>query len=477
MKMIVSHRFSKSAKYFMVLIFCLATISLSSQEINNTLGMQLREKVTTQHDNNYWYSDVKGNLKNVSKTLVQKHMGFNSESIYVDSVFSNSVALGQSAKKYYYTQAGHILEILGKILVDGVWVNYTLDTYLFNNNGFHEELIRKYWDNTTSQWKNQQKYFYTYDNFNNRDTTIWQFWINNEWESETLERFTYNSAGHFLTMITEYWEDENWEVRYQLLNTYTSEGEIEKETWQQSINGEWLNIFRNNYTYYPSGIEETYLYQEWENQQWQDLTVDSSFIDTGNVDYTITRVKQNGLWSKYRLTTFSYYQSNNVSEILSKLWEEDTWKNYTKMVYDYYDQEQKITANSYIWNDSWIDYDASIRVYYQNQNMYWTINNHYVEVFYDDETTVVKDIVDCNPIIFYPNPAHDVINLQLNNSEPNYSKIVVYSLNGNFIADLSRQQIYPGKTYQFEIGHLATGIYLLTLTNKKQTISKKLIIK
>ena len=461
----------------MVYMFCLATISLSSQDINNNLSVHLREKIATQQDNKYWNSEVKGNLKNVSKTLVQKHTGFNSKSIYVDSIFSNSVALGQSAKKYYYTQTGHILEILGKTLVDGVWINYTMDTYLFNNIVFPEEQIRKYWDNATSQWNNNQRYLYTYDDFNNRDTTIWQFWINNDWESETLERFTYNPDGQFLTMITEYWEDENWEFRYQLLNTYTSDGEIEKETWQQSINGEWLNVFRNDYTYYPSGIEETYLYQEWENQQWHALIVDSSFIDAGNIGYTITRVIQNGMWSKYLLTTFLYQKSNNVSEILVKLWEEDTWKNYTKMVYNYFDQEQKITANSYIWNDSWVDFDATIRVYYQNQNMYWTINNHYVEVFYNDESTVVKELADYNPINLYPNPAYDRVNIELNNSGQNYSKIAVYSLNGNFIADLATKQLFSGKTYQFEIGHLAKGIYMLTFSNKEQTLSKKLIIK
>ncbi|WP_091520996.1 T9SS type A sorting domain-containing protein [Paenimyroides ummariense] len=82
----------------------------------------------------------------------------------------------------------------------------------------------------------------------------------------------------------------------------------------------------------------------------------------------------------------------------------------------------------------------------------------------------LKEFIDDNTFNIYPNPAHNLINIQ-NSSNNNINFIHLMDTSGKII-----------KTYKDDLEHLdvssvSSGNYLLFIQTSKQKIVKKVIIK
>lgn len=83
-------------------------------------------------------------------------------------------------------------------------------------------------------------------------------------------------------------------------------------------------------------------------------------------------------------------------------------------------------------------------------------------------TTEEYNQIVINTVKIYPNPATDIINV---NSTIEIQKIQLFDL-------LGKQVLSTNQTQQIDISHLPVGVYLLkAVTNNKQTITEKIIVK
>lgn len=92
------------------------------------------------------------------------------------------------------------------------------------------------------------------------------------------------------------------------------------------------------------------------------------------------------------------------------------------------------------------------------------------EVFFDPFLCGVLGVEDFSSekFTFYPNPATDVINFE----NKDFDFVAIYDLGGRLTSEV---QTITG-TNQLEL-NLAKGIYILKFSNKKHTVSKKLIVR
>ena len=81
------------------------------------------------------------------------------------------------------------------------------------------------------------------------------------------------------------------------------------------------------------------------------------------------------------------------------------------------------------------------------------------------------------PVFIYPNPAKDVINVQLKNETDQQVKIELFSKSGSLHEVLFESTVQAGaQTYSFKIGHLpANDIYFIKTTNAQGSTVKKLL--
>jgi hypothetical protein len=93
---------------------------------------------------------------------------------------------------------------------------------------------------------------------------------------------------------------------------------------------------------------------------------------------------------------------------------------------------------------------------------------------YTPSTTGLKSVIDANKINVYPNPASDVVAIQLNHLTANNITIELYDLTGKL---LQTSQILQGSTITyFDTRTLYEGTYLIKIINEENVITKKIVI-
>ena len=88
-------------------------------------------------------------------------------------------------------------------------------------------------------------------------------------------------------------------------------------------------------------------------------------------------------------------------------------------------------------------------------------------------STGIENIKQQNTFLAYPNPANQVVKINYNIHES--SKISLYNIVGNKVREFDLP--LNEKTISIDIANLPAGTYFYTLTNKKATKTKRLIIR
>jgi hypothetical protein len=85
--------------------------------------------------------------------------------------------------------------------------------------------------------------------------------------------------------------------------------------------------------------------------------------------------------------------------------------------------------------------------------------------------------IDDNSMQIIPNPVKDVVMIVFNVSEPTNASLTIRDLQGRLLMDVVSGQIPEGQfSYQANLGKLATGLYIATLSMENGVfIAEKLV--
>ena len=97
----------------------------------------------------------------------------------------------------------------------------------------------------------------------------------------------------------------------------------------------------------------------------------------------------------------------------------------------------------------------------------------YPLIICEDNTGIFSATNEKEQFTVYPNPAENIVNISLENSYTAKTRVAVYDNVGRLVKSFDS----PQQNFSFDSSELAAGVYHINLSNEKQNISQKLVIK
>ena len=97
----------------------------------------------------------------------------------------------------------------------------------------------------------------------------------------------------------------------------------------------------------------------------------------------------------------------------------------------------------------------------------------YPLIICEDNTGIAEDMENGEILTVYPNPAENIVNISLETNHISTIHVSIYDNVGRLVKSFDS----PQQNFSFDSSELAAGIYHINLSNEKQNISRKLVIK
>lgn len=362
------------------------------------------------------------------------------------TLHQNWDAVGNTWKNYYrysYTYDGlnQLTGTLSEKWNVNVWKNVDRNTYVFTNN-----LKTKHqwdtWDDNNNAWKNFYKYDYTYNSGGKCETETYSTWnVNtNAWQTHQLKTFTYNNALQETSVLQKTWQNNAWKNYSRFTRNYSNTGQFESALSEQWTNNAWVNVFRYDNTFDAQdrlSVENTRMWDNVSNAWKNYREVHYGYDNNGNM-LSLTEktpdANNNAIMHNKRLEEYTYNSSNKMT---SETWK--TW-NLTQQVW-------QLTAN-----------DNHYRYYYESYN-----------------TTAVHQNKLPGTVKAYPNPASDVLQIDVQLEQPAALTLMVFDIAGR-----KRMQLtYPAAARhhdRLDVNSLSTGIYQVVMRTQDGQHTEKISI-
>lgn len=297
------------------------------------------------------------------------------------------------------------------------------------------------WDDTYQTFTQGNKEIYTYDVGGLKTIKEDRDWNNNTWEEYSKTYFSYDGNNNCIEELEKryissgVWRD-NWKTQY----TYNAENKkLTEQQWgYDSYWEEWFDYSKTTYTYYDNGLiqEEFTEKYDYDNSQWYDLAKTKYYyLANGLLEYKEELDLQepdNNL--KYEYT---YNADNQETSFFLYSWNGSDWTRFYK-VYDNYDT-----------NGNQIDF--------YSQLLDGTWNNFQKEEYTWNEFATDVSNIKINEVNIYPNPASDIININLDTEK-------IFSCE---IVDIYGKIVLKSNTKKVVISKLPASVYFIRVNNQK----------
>ncbi len=283
-------------------------------------------------------------------------------------------------------------------------------------------------------WHDGNKAFFSYNEYDLKDTVIYQYWntIQNEWYYSDRFRYIYDDD---LELIEEYDDYANNLEGTFALNVRTIYDRDAAENTVDRINqnynlSDWVNADHAFQELNEDGQPVNILYQNWDpfNNMWDTLVMQQEVIS----------YNEDGLISEFK--TQSYYIM---------------WVNNFRIIYQYHDNGVVKESLTQEWDSFLEQWENSMKcIYPQTENT----------------TTGIELALTKSSLSIYPNPASEQVSLS---AQEVISLVSVYNTIG--------EEVYvatPGANeFTLKTAAWDEGLYFITVKGKDHSITKKLIIR
>ena len=339
------------------------------------------------------------------------------------------------------------------------WENPEKDEYTFDDDG--KLILEVYSEFYDGQWVYAYKNESTYNSKGNIDREIETGWNEEEnlWEVDLKWEYTYDDNDNIVEVIrTSFNEDENlWENRTKWSSTYDTEGNIVEgvsSEWASSTEGyKWVIRRKTVYYYYINGLDSMWI----DYKQFSGMTTELS--EDSKREYTYD------------------FNGNPFTEINSN-WnrDENQWEYKSKYEHNY-DSDYTFSELIVPGYDYLITDQSHLVVNKPFENKYYLIEDG--DWYLDGKETYHYSTVSSVSVLdtelgefnVFPNPAADIVNLNLKN-KINVAIFELYDTQGK---KLISKKI--GNNDQINIENLNSGVYIYNVNTSGIVQNGKLIKK
>ncbi|MGB1204903.1 MAG: T9SS type A sorting domain-containing protein [Chitinophagales bacterium] len=131
-----------------------------------------------------------------------------------------------------------------------------------------------------------------------------------------------------------------------------------------------------------------------------------------------------------------------------------------------------IGLNSALWTLPGQDHMAHASSTNFPQTVEFVSDFLYPLIICDNNTGIAEDM-DNERLAIYPNPAENIVNISLETNNVSKINVAIYDNVGRLVKSFDSSQ----QSFSFDSSELAAGVYHINLSNKKENISQKLVIK
>ncbi|MDD4210272.1 MAG: T9SS type A sorting domain-containing protein [Bacteroidales bacterium] len=486
-------------KIVILLIGCSHMGLVNAQALNNLVNPS--KKVCHQTADAYWLPD----------TLVYGYYSYETD----DIVFVREVCT--------YNQKGNLVLKEKEVQSNTIWVKLQKNVYTYDN---EDRLVHMHYFEWEEDWVEIERYAYTYsendlvviETYEMFEDNMWKMisktiteydenhnevslcncrWNMIQWDTVKLYLMKYDAKNNLLENVTysyavsppkesykyEYIYDTNGNI---LSETFTVDGEPYEQylyTYDENENmlllvyqlwnqNKWVNNFKIEYTNNALGNKLFELKSDWltYSSQWKE-NWKASYDYVENTVSVLYMDKTATDWENSSQLAIIYNDYGSLLSRTRQVWLNDNWYNDFKeeYVYDMYNNAIEAKYFGGLQANTWRELNGDLTMYYNNSLS--AINNycHSIAVHYINKEKLSLPEVVKNNIQCFPNPTNT--QLWINGLQGN-EIIQLYDLSGRLLKQ------YPSfqNELQLDVSYFENGIYVLTIKNDTQSISKKIIV-
>jgi len=303
---------------------------------------------------------------------------------------------------------------------NGDWDNIQKTYYEYSPDNmlvYTMDWFSSYGDTT---WRNGNQEFYSYNEYNLKDTIVSMYWNpnNNEWFYSDRMRYYYDIQMELSEYYRDFANNQTGDYDLNERELYIPDPDknqlaIIAQTWWD---GEWSNYTRELDTINDLGLVVATLYQNWDptNMIWDTTVMNRTLFEYTPEEQLKVFINQSYylMWANTNRYSFEYDDDGNRIEFLNQDWDHSAyeWQNVQLCIYQL---PQIITSLS----------DSQLR---------------------EDQ------------LIIYPNPAHDQFHIVTDHSDD--GNIQIMNMAGQIILD---QRINSDASNIIDIKALQDGIYIV----------------
>ncbi len=282
-----------------------------------------------------------------------------------------------------------------------------------------------------NNWKNFQRYSFTYDAANRPLSFTLESWISNTWKLAYTIQWQYDAAGNVLSESID-------KLNMRYLFSYNAQGLLDQKLELRNNNGIWENIYLDQYAYLPNDSKVFSI----TNHFWEDST-----------------------WAEVNRSTYTYDNEELLTTIVKEIWNGAAWNNAQRQVFEYDSNKNNNFLGGQGWvNEAWKDGSREYRTFDEDSdilnsrlefefmntwNTHTTVQYYYTEfVSTQAPETLAFDI--------FPNPANASVTLQ----GEDFHLAMLYDQQGRLVRAQSLQGDGP-QTLQVQT--LPPGNYVLNI--------------
>ncbi len=355
------------------------------------------------------------------------------------------------------------------------------DTSLANNQKMTQEFwgddnikstVTQNWNVFSSTWDNTSKILFWYNGDNTMSSSISQVWGGSGWSNSgrSLYDYTFTTAGsQMYSHVFQHWFGADFFSDSVKMYSYDAMGRLKQEVDQDSVAGNWVYRKKYDYTYDTSNriasvTKSTYTGSGYTSTYRYEYTYDAA----GNRVQTLysTWNSSTSAWDQKSLHTYSAFTSAHLPQV-DDLTNYDTssggfWYPIMHYTYAYnaFSQMTSMTGESY-------------NVLGFPEYAYGDPRANY---YYTGYSVGVKELNPANgEVNVYPNPAQDVVNINVKWNEAQAFTVSIFNMNGAVV----RQWAVPStSTYSagIPVENLATGSYIVKIAGGKDQITRQIVV-
>ena len=325
------------------------------------------------------------------------------------------------------------------------WINSSLDSLFYNSQNLDTLFIHYNWNSSSSNWQPSYKRQYKYDAFNNKVLDVYWSYYSSSWYKNTLDSFYYQN-GYLMRKVRYSWDNNNsnWVLLSRVDYDYDLNGNLtERTNYDNNLN----IIFKQKFYYNTNNL----------------IVKDTSFI-RNNLQY-------------YSNEQFGYDNLNNLINVTKQRYDTTAgqWIDNIALDYGYYsngDANNAIIPEDFLTFFNGVNFVSlpqyAILRFWNTDSSAW-INYFKFRYIFKTIVTSVGNVANSQQITLYPNPATNVININL--PEEQKAMVMIYDENGRVVRS---SKLVTG---QISVKSLPTGTYFVVVQGKNKIYVGKFLKK